>query len=208
MGDRIQAERERREKAEKISKKIFVGFLKEIHEQTDHEPDDWKLGYAEAILNLVGDFTNGQCEDCPFGYIISYENEEFAGFEHDMRCSLKECWIDRVKKLIWKEQEQLRKLTTLSNEILEKVYDEIISNKDFSKKLRGRVTMEELYKHIRKNYIRKLTVAQFKEFMQEFYEAYPLGDFGFEHASIVHPEVARYGFITKRGVQFYMHKRG
>lgn len=32
--------------------------------------DDFLLGYSEAILNILGEFTNGQCADCPFSYEV------------------------------------------------------------------------------------------------------------------------------------------
>lgn len=197
-----------KEKAEQISKAIFAGFIKEMQKETDYD-DDYKLGYAEAILNLAGEFSNGQCEDCPFSHEVECPCYDFTIPEIDLRCGLKECWIERIKKLIYKEQEKLRKITELNDEILDKAYTEIISAGGYNKARFGRVAMDELYKYIRKNYVKKLTLTQFKEFMSNFYDKYPLGDFGFERASGIHPEVMRYGFFKSTkpaGMYFYIHK--
>ena len=198
-------------KDEQASKRIFADFLKEMHEETDGLDDNNLLGYAEAILNLAGEFTNGHCEECPFSGMEEIASPDFITPEYGLTCSLNECWIDRIKKLIWKEQEQIRKsIKTMTIEILEKAYDEIIVNGGYNKARLGRVAMDELYKHIRKNYIKKLTIAQFKEFMQEVYDMYPLGDFSFEHGSSIRAEASRYGFVSSKkppALYFYMHKQ-
>ena len=174
-------------------RKIFADFIKTMELEVDDQWDDYKIGYTEAILNLAGEFTNGRCEDCPY---------------HDLTCFLKECWIDRIKKLIYKEQDQLRKKAKLTDEIIEQSYNEVLAT-HVNDRCWGRVSLEELYKHIRKNYIRKLTTAQFREFMAEFMNKYLMGDFGFERASGSRAEVKRYGFYRKEkpsGLYYYIHK--
>lgn len=74
-------------------------YRKKIEKLTEDIDDDYLLGYSEAILNLLGEFTNGQCADCPFSYEIECPSPDFIYPEYDLKCSLDECWIDTVKKL-------------------------------------------------------------------------------------------------------------
>ncbi len=62
--------------------------------------DNFLLGYSEAILNLLGEFTNGQCADCPFSYEVESYSPDFIYPEYDLKCKLDNCWIDAVKTLI------------------------------------------------------------------------------------------------------------
>lgn len=75
-------------------------YRKKIKELTEDLDDDSLLGYSEAILNLLGEFTNGQCADCPFSYEVESYNPDFIYPEYDLKCKLDECWIDTVKTLI------------------------------------------------------------------------------------------------------------
>ncbi len=65
-------------------------YRKKIELLTQDLDDDFLLGYSEAILNILGEFTNGRCSDCPFSYEVEY----------DLKCKLDKCWIDTVKEII------------------------------------------------------------------------------------------------------------
>lgn len=75
-------------------------YRKNIDELTKDLDDDSLLGYSEAILNLLGEFTNGQCTDCPFSYEVESYSPDFIYPEYDLKCKLDDCWIDAVKALI------------------------------------------------------------------------------------------------------------
>jgi hypothetical protein len=62
--------------------------------------DNFLLGYSEAILNILCEFTNGQCADCPFSYDIESYSPDFIYPEYDLKCKLDNCWIDTVKTSI------------------------------------------------------------------------------------------------------------
>ena len=72
-------------------------YREKIELLTQDLDDNFLLGYSEAILNLLGKFTSGQCEDCPFSYEVEYYNSDFVYPEYDTMCKLEKCWIDAVK---------------------------------------------------------------------------------------------------------------
>ena len=74
-------------------------YIKKIESLIQDLDDDFLLGYSEAILNILGKFTNGQCGDCPFSYEVEYYNSDFIYPEYDIRCKLDKCWIDTVKEI-------------------------------------------------------------------------------------------------------------
>ena len=74
-------------------------YLEKIESLTRDLDDNFLLGYSEAILNILGKFTNGQCEDCPVSYEVEYYNSDFIYPEYDIRCKLDKCWIDTVKEI-------------------------------------------------------------------------------------------------------------
>lgn len=84
---------------EKDNQQKIVIYKEKIEKLTENIDDDFLLGYSEAILNILGEFTNGQCTDCPFSYEIIYP-------EYDLKCRLDECWIDTVKKLFSKNKRE------------------------------------------------------------------------------------------------------
>ncbi len=75
-------------------------FRKKIDDLTKDLKDNFLLGYTEAIYNLLGEFSNGQCADCPFSYETEYYCPDFINPEYDLKCRLDKCWIDTVKELI------------------------------------------------------------------------------------------------------------
>lgn len=75
-------------------------YIKKIEEITENLDDNYLLGYSEAILNILGEFSNGQCTDCPFSYEIEDYSLDFVYPEYDIKCKFDNCWIDDVKKLI------------------------------------------------------------------------------------------------------------
>lgn len=75
-------------------------YRKKIDELIENLDDNFLLGYSEAILNLLGEFTNGQCTDCPFSYEVESYSPDFIYPEYDLKCKLDDCWIDVVKTLI------------------------------------------------------------------------------------------------------------
>lgn len=77
----------------------IIAYRQKIEKLTENLDDNLLLGYSEAILNLLGEFTNGQCSDCPLSYEIECYSPDFIYPEIDLRCRLDECWIDTVKKL-------------------------------------------------------------------------------------------------------------
>lgn len=81
-----------------MKEKEIEEYGKKIEELTNNLEDDNLLGYSEAILNLLGIFTNGQCEDCPFSYETEYYCSDFIYPEYYLKCKLDKCWIDTVKK--------------------------------------------------------------------------------------------------------------
>lgn len=85
---------------EKEIPKEILAYRKKIDDLTEDIDDNFLLGYSEAILNLLGEFNNGQCTDCPFSYEVEYYAIDFIYPECDLKCRLDECWIDRVKKLL------------------------------------------------------------------------------------------------------------
>ena len=70
-----------------------------IEKLTDNLDDNFLLGYSEAVLNLLGEFTNGQCSDCPFSYEVESYSYDLIYPECDIKCRLDVCWIDTAKKL-------------------------------------------------------------------------------------------------------------
>lgn len=74
-------------------------YIEKIESLTQDLDDNFLLGYSEAILNILGRFTNGQCEDCPFSYEVECYNSDFIYPEHDIGCKLDKCWIDTVKEI-------------------------------------------------------------------------------------------------------------
>ena len=83
--------------------KEILTYREKIEELTDNIDDDYLLGYSEAILNLLGEFTNGKCDDCPFSYEVESCSPDFTYPEYSLKCSLNECWIDSIKKLLCKK---------------------------------------------------------------------------------------------------------
>ena len=75
-------------------------YRKKIEELTENLDDNFLLGYSQAVLNILGQFTNGQCTDCPFSYETESYNPDFIYPEYDLKCELDNCWIDSVKTLI------------------------------------------------------------------------------------------------------------
>lgn len=75
-------------------------YSKKIEELTENLDDNFLLGYSEAILNILGKFTNGQCDDCPFSYEVESYSPDFTYPEYYLKCKLDNCWIDTVKTLI------------------------------------------------------------------------------------------------------------
>lgn len=75
-------------------------FRKKIEELTENLGDDFLLGYSEAVLNILGEFTNGPCDDCPFSDEIEIYSPDFIYPEYDLKCKLDNCWIYTVKTLI------------------------------------------------------------------------------------------------------------
>ncbi len=67
-------------------------FLKIIQMETDDIDDNFLLGYSEAILNMLGEFSDGECSQCPFSYEVETPAPDFIYPEIDLRCSLEECW--------------------------------------------------------------------------------------------------------------------
>lgn len=80
-------------------KRKIEEYGKKIDELSINLDDDHSLGYFEAILNLFGIFTNGECEDCPFSYDVEVYNYDFIYPEYDLKCRLDKCWIDTAKEL-------------------------------------------------------------------------------------------------------------
>lgn len=72
---------------------------------TENLDDDFLLGYSEAILNILGGFTNGQCDDCPFSYEVEGYGIDSTYPEYDLKCKLNDCWIDTAKTLIINSEE-------------------------------------------------------------------------------------------------------
>src|SRR3990167_6363476 len=52
-------------------------YRKKIEELAENLDDNFLLGYSEAILNILGEFTNGQCADCPFSYEVESYSPDF-----------------------------------------------------------------------------------------------------------------------------------
>lgn len=75
-------------------------YRKKIEELAENLDDNFLLGYYEAILNILGKFTNGQCADCPFSYEVESYSPDFIYPEYDLKCRLNNCWINTVKTLI------------------------------------------------------------------------------------------------------------
>lgn len=61
-------------------------YRKKIEELTENLDDDFLLGYSEAVLNILGEFTNGQCADCPFSYEVESYSPDFVYPEYDLKC--------------------------------------------------------------------------------------------------------------------------
>jgi hypothetical protein len=86
-------------KEEELQKKLEA-YCKELEKEIDGDWDGHQLGYSEAILNLLGEFSNGQCADCPFSYEIETNSPDFITPEYGLKCSLEKCWIIAVKDII------------------------------------------------------------------------------------------------------------
>ncbi len=80
-------------------------YRKKIEELTENLDDDFLLGYSEAVLNILGEFTNGQCADCPFSYEVESYSPDFVYPEYDLKCKFDNCWIDTIKTLIRNAEE-------------------------------------------------------------------------------------------------------
>jgi len=92
------------------SDKDILTYVEKIDELTNDLNDDFLLGYVEAILNILGKFDNGECEDCPFSFEDEVFCQDFIVPEIDLKCKLDECWIESVKKLIKKQNIEKRKI--------------------------------------------------------------------------------------------------
>lgn len=89
--------------AKNVSDKDMLEYAEKIDKETENIDDNFLLGYSEAILNLLGKFSNGECTDCPFSYEEEvYYCPDFIYPEIGVKCRLEKCWIDEVKKLIRK----------------------------------------------------------------------------------------------------------
>lgn len=86
-------------KEEELQKKLNA-YRKVLEKEIDGDWDGHQLGYLEAILNLLGEFGNGQCADCPFSYESEFHSPDFSVPEYDLKCSLEKCWINAVKDII------------------------------------------------------------------------------------------------------------
>jgi hypothetical protein len=88
----------------KMKENEIEKYGKKIQKLTDHLDDNSLLGYSEAILNLLGIFTNDRCEDCPFSFEPVYYHPDFIYPEYDLKCKLEKCWIDSIKELFGDEK--------------------------------------------------------------------------------------------------------
>lgn len=105
-----KADKEQHEK-NMIDMEDYRKKIKELTEMLNSEmlslDDNFLLGYSEAILNLLDEFTNGQCTDCPFSYEVESYSPDFIYPEYDLKCKLDDCWIDTVKTLIRNTEESI-----------------------------------------------------------------------------------------------------
>lgn len=110
MGHGKKADKEQHDK-NMIDMEDYRKKIKELTEMLNSEmlslDDNFLLGYSEAILNLLGEFTNGQCTDCPFSYEVESYSPDFIYPEYDLKCKLDDCWIDTVKTLIRNTEESI-----------------------------------------------------------------------------------------------------
>lgn len=90
-----------RSKANQANQEKNIDIYREkINKFVENLDDNFLLGYSEAILNLLGEFTNGQCSDCPFSHEVESYSPDFIYPEYDLKCRFDECWIDSIKKLL------------------------------------------------------------------------------------------------------------
>lgn len=82
----------------KITEKL-VAYYKKIEKELESD-DDYEIGYFEAVSNMLGNFSNGQCADCGFCYETDRYDFESGLPEASLHCCLDECWIDEVKRII------------------------------------------------------------------------------------------------------------
>jgi hypothetical protein len=83
-------------------------YLEKLDKLTNDIDDNYLLGYYEAILNILGEFSDGQCTDCIFSYEVESYNPDFIYPEIDLKCRLDECWIDSIKKLLCKNNKRAK----------------------------------------------------------------------------------------------------
>lgn len=50
--------------------------------------DNFLLEYSKAVLNILGEFTNGHC---PFSYETESYSPDFIYPEYDLKCKLDDC---------------------------------------------------------------------------------------------------------------------
>ena len=98
-------------------------YRKKIEELTENLDDDSLLGYSEAILNILGEFTNGQCADCPFSY-------EVESYSPDFMYVVKKSDGNKILNIIVetkdvKDESDLRKIETVKIDCAKKFFKQL-----------------------------------------------------------------------------------